>query len=40
MLGARLMRMLRAFKTVNVVDAAEMENMDMPQSARVSGALL
>jgi glucosamine--fructose-6-phosphate aminotransferase (isomerizing) len=36
MFGARLMRLLRAFKTVSVVDAAEMEPMDMPQSAKVN----
>lgn len=38
MFGARIMRMLRAFKTVIVVDAAELEPMDLPQSAR--GGLL
>ncbi len=38
MFGARVMRALRSFKTVIVVDAAEMEASDMPQSAK--GGLL
>ncbi len=40
MFGARVMRLLRAFKTVSVVDAAEMEPMDMPQSAKVNNELI
>lgn len=38
MFGARLMRMMRAFKTVSVVDAAELEQADLPLSAK--GGLL
>lgn len=38
MFGARLMRLLRAFKTISVVDAAEVEPMDLPLSSK--GGLL
>ena len=38
MFGARMMRMLKSFKTVQVMDAAEVDTHDLPQSAK--GGLL